>query len=177
MDIVSEILSLLARTLLVYLPAMAANGAPVFLRRGRPIDMGRVFIDGRRVLGDGKTFEGLGLFLFFGTAVGAVYTSATGEPLYIVYGLLSGIGAALGDLLGAFIKRRIGLRRGEPAPVLDQTGFMVMATVVLRATGIDTATGLGIDLRVFVTGLLVILVAHKATNYGAYRLGLKEVPY
>jgi hypothetical protein len=51
-------------------PAYVSNATPVvvvrFLARRHPIDFGRVFVDGRRVLGDGKTFEGL----FSGTAAG-----------------------------------------------------------------------------------------------------------
>jgi len=34
------------------------------------------------------------------------------------------LGAILGDLVGSFVKRRAGLRKGSPAPLLDQLDFV-----------------------------------------------------
>jgi Putative integral membrane protein DUF46. len=50
---INDLLGFLADVILIYFPAMAANGSPVFIRRGTPIDLGKIFLDGRRVLGDG----------------------------------------------------------------------------------------------------------------------------
>ena len=43
-------------------------------------------------------------------------------------GFLLGFGALLGDALGSFIKRRMGIGRGKPAPILDQIDFLIVAT-------------------------------------------------
>ncbi|MEM1633791.1 MAG: CDP-2,3-bis-(O-geranylgeranyl)-sn-glycerol synthase [Sulfolobales archaeon] len=177
MDPVEEFLRIIAYTLYAYAPAMASNGAPVLLLRGRPIDMGCRFIDGKRIFGDGKTFEGMILFLIFGTAVGGIYASYTQNIYNLLYGFLSGFGAFLGDLIGAFIKRRLDIPRGEPAPILDQTGFLVIATLIIKISGVEKLVGFYIDLRIFIAGILLVLILHIATNYGAYKLGLKKVPY
>ena len=69
----SAVLSLLIKLILFYLPAYVANGSPVVFSKiygpGHPIDMGIVFSDGKRLLGDGKTFEG------FITGTCLLYTS------------------------------------------------------------------------------------------------------
>ena len=172
-----DIFQLLIETLIIYFPAMAANGAPVLLVRGTPIDRGVLFIDGKRLLGDGKTIEGSLLFILVGEAVGSIYSVYTRNIIYHVYGLLSGLGAWLGDIIGAFIKRRLGIERGAPAPILDQTLFIVFASLIIKISGIETLLNLNIDLRVYLCGVLIALILHVATNYGAYILKLKKVPY
>ncbi len=70
-----------------FIAAMVANASPVFLRRGTPIDMGRTFLDGRRLLGDGKTFEGYFLGLFFGYTVAVVESLLLNDQRFVIYGL------------------------------------------------------------------------------------------
>ncbi len=172
-----DLLKLVIETLIIYFPAMAANGAPVLLVRGTPIDKGSLFIDKKRLLGDGKTVEGSLLFLIIGGAVGSIYTAYTSSTLFYVYGVLSGFGAWLGDVLGAFIKRRLGIERGAPAPLMDQTFFLVFATLLIKISGIDNLLKINIDLGIYLCGVLLALLLHIATNYGAYLLKLKKVPY
>ncbi|MGC9148512.1 MAG: CDP-2,3-bis-(O-geranylgeranyl)-sn-glycerol synthase [Sulfolobales archaeon] len=172
-----EIIKLVIETLVIYFPAMAANGAPVLLVKGVPIDRGAIFIDGRRLLGDGKTIEGSLLFLIVGGAVGSIYSAYTHSVFYHIYGLLSGLGAWLGDIIGAFIKRRLGIERGAPAPILDQTLFLVLASLIIKISGIETPLGLNIDLKIYLCGVSIALILHIAANYGAYLLRLKKVPY
>jgi len=167
----------IAAVIFIYFPAMAANGAPVFVKRGTPIDLGRSFIDGRRILGDGKTFEGFLVGLIFGTGVGAIYSAALHKQAFIPFSLASSLGALLGDMVGAFIKRRLGLPRGAPAPVLDQLSFYVFANILVKALALDVAIGHVIGLWEFIAGALLVLVLHIGTNWGAYKLGLKGVPY
>ncbi|MEM4865043.1 MAG: CDP-archaeol synthase, partial [Acidilobaceae archaeon] len=57
---------------LFILPAMFANAIPVVFKGTRPIDGGRLFLDGRRILGDGKTWEGLMSGISAGSLVGGV---------------------------------------------------------------------------------------------------------
>lgn len=163
--------------LIIYFPAMAANGAPVFIKRGTPVDLGRFFIDGRRIFGDGKTYEGFLIGLVFGTGVGAIYSLVFNNSTFIIYGLISSLGSLVGDMVGAFIKRRLGLPRGYPAPVLDQLGFYLFATLFIKIFSLDRMVGYDIDLKVFIAGALLVFILHVATNWGAYKLRIKSVPY
>jgi len=157
--------------LIIYAPAFIANAIPVLIKGTYPIDLGRKFIDGRRILGDGKTFEGLvnGLIAGF-------YTSVT---LYVVFdmlnlivlGTISSLGALLGDMFGAFIKRRLSIPKGEPAPLLDQVDFVVGATIMLMITGYV------VQPLTFILAVITSVVLHVVTNRIAYILGLKEVPW
>jgi CDP-2,3-bis-(O-geranylgeranyl)-sn-glycerol synthase len=107
-------------------PAYCANAFAVF-GGGTPIDFGRSW-KGKRILGDGKSWRGL----FFGVLAGALfglmwfYLSQSG-PLNGVYynvfdfritdplfGFYLGFGALFGDIIGSFLKRRLGIKRGQP---------------------------------------------------------------
>ncbi len=156
---------------LLMIPAMVANGSAVLVRHGTPIDFRKTLWDGRRVLGDGKTFEGLLVALSFATIMGGVLAAATGEAPRLAYGFLAGLGAMLGDMAGSFVKRRLNLARGAPLPVVDQLDFVAGAALLLYLAGAP----LGIYGLVLVSAL--ILVLHRATNLAAHRLGLKDVPW
>ncbi len=154
------------------LPALAANGAPVLLRgRGTPLDGGRRWLDGRPLLGPGKTYEGLLAGFTAGAVVAYILSAAAAAPLLAPLGAAAAMGALLGDMLGAFIKRRIGLPRGAPAPLLDQLDFYAGALLALHAAG---AT---VDPLAAALGAPLVVLLHRATNMAAYRLGLKNVPW
>jgi len=162
-------------TLLIYiLPAMIANGAPVvgsrFYGRGHPIDFGITLPDGRRMLGNGKTWEGLLTGIMAGTLFGFIESIILGRSV-IAASLISSAGALLGDITGSFIKRRIGLERGEPMPLLDQLDFYLGALALLYLDGYRFE-----PLSVIVM-MLIIMVLHISTNRIAYLLGLKSVPW
>ncbi|MGC9106177.1 MAG: CDP-2,3-bis-(O-geranylgeranyl)-sn-glycerol synthase [Thermoprotei archaeon] len=157
-------------TFLVYFPAFAANGSAVLVRKGTPIDFGRKAWDGRRILGDGKTFEGLLLSLTFGVTVGVILARFLGSEL-VVYAFFGSFFGMLGDMCGAFIKRRLGLERGARAPVLDQLDFVVCATLGLYLVGFR------VDIYGFLFVALIAFVMHVLTNRVAYRLKLKSVPW
>ncbi|MGC9071598.1 MAG: CDP-2,3-bis-(O-geranylgeranyl)-sn-glycerol synthase [Acidilobus sp.] len=157
--------------LIVYiLPAMIANGAPVIMNGPPPIDFGRRLRDGRRLFGDGKTWGGLLGGLTAGTLTGAVEAAFVGAQV-IPYSALSSIGALTGDLFGSFIKRRLGLERGAQAPLLDQLGFYIFALLYLYAVGKS------FPLVDEIAWAAVIYCLHRLTNWGAYKLSLKRVPW
>ncbi|MCE4610297.1 MAG: CDP-2,3-bis-(O-geranylgeranyl)-sn-glycerol synthase [Desulfurococcales archaeon] len=166
----------LINLLLLILPALAANGAPVVARRiygrGTPLDMGRKWIDGRRILGEGKTLEGFVTGMLTGFLVGIIEGVLYNNLYWFARaGLLAGIGAMIGDLVGSFIKRRLGIERGEPAPLLDQLDFYVGALIVLYIGGYSY----NLVTAVVLAPLVVIL--HITTNRLAYKASLKEVPH
>ena len=164
-------MELLIKFLEYYLPALVANGSPVFVKKGTPIDGGRHFKDGRRVLGDGKTWEGFALGIIFGWTIAYdMFLLFNCSLKVLIRGALAVVGALIGDMVASFIKRRIGLERGEPAPLLDQLDFYIGATAFMWL--VDQP-----PLNVVLFGALLTLVLHLSANYIAYVLGLKDVPW
>jgi CDP-2,3-bis-(O-geranylgeranyl)-sn-glycerol synthase len=80
------------------------------------------------------------------------------------------LGALVGDMLGAFIKRRMNIPRGASAPVLDQLDFVVGALLFL-------APFYPISWAQVLIVILVTPPIHLFTNYLAYRLKLKPNPW
>ncbi|MEB3825797.1 MAG: CDP-2,3-bis-(O-geranylgeranyl)-sn-glycerol synthase [Desulfurococcales archaeon] len=157
--------------LVVFLPAMTANGAPVVFKGKRPLDLGRNFLDGKRIFGDGKTIEGLTVGVLAGFVIGLVESLIAWNIFFAITGFIGGLSAMIGDLCGSFIKRRMGYERGEPVMVLDQLDFALCTTLAYYAYGLHMdPTSL---LLVYVT----IFLLHVTTNRLAFRLGLKDVPY
>ncbi len=150
------------------LPAYVANGAPVIFGGGKPLDMGRTF-RGVRIFGDHKTVRGLVFGIFSGAAIGLI------ESIFIPYMLFSGIllslGAHVGDLLGSFIKRQIGIKEGGKLPFIDQYLFFAFAILLALPLG-HIPNYVGLLFLIVLTGIL-----HVATNIGAYKLKLKKVPW
>lgn len=153
------------------LPAYVANATPVVLGGGRPIDAGKKFIDGRPIFGAGKTVQGFIAGLAAGTFVGLLQGIAAGPlPDYLALGFLLASGALLGDLLGSFIKRRLGIKRGGAAPGLDQLSFVVVALLAASPLGI-------FSWEIVLTIIIITPPIHLVTNFGGYKLGLKSRPY
>ncbi len=140
------------------------------------MDFGRNFVDGKRIFGNNKTFRGF----FFGWAVGFFVGLAEGfvfgfENYPVLFSLLIPLGALLGDLTGAFIKRRLSIQPGGLLPVVDQLDFVVGAVVFALPLAL---TGLfGLSWEVAVTVLIITPPIHLLTNFGAYKLKLKKHPW
>ena len=146
-----------------FLPAYFANATPVVLGGGTPIDLGRNFLDGRRILGDGKTFRGFFLALAAGTLIGTLQQ----RPFI---GFIMSLGAMLGDIAVSFLKRRLGLKRGDPLPVGDQLDFVAGAIAL-------TAPVVSIPLSYVIAIVVVTPPIHLGTNALAYLLKLKDRPW
>ncbi|MGC9137001.1 CDP-2,3-bis-(O-geranylgeranyl)-sn-glycerol synthase [Caldivirga sp.] len=175
---------LIAQALLIIWPPYVANATPVLAKKvfkGRlhPIDFNKSLKDGKRVLGDGKTYEGFMMGVTLGTlggylvvyVIGSLTTPLLKYPTMLDSFVMS-VAALLGDMLGAFIKRRLGLRRGEPAPLLDQLDFLLASLLALYL--IDPSI---LPAPVAVTAIIITPPIHLATNAGAYLLGLKSEPW
>ncbi|HYA22245.1 MAG TPA: CDP-archaeol synthase [Thermoproteota archaeon] len=165
-----EVLSLAAlidSTLHVYvmmLPAMLANSSAVIFSGGPVIDMGVKFIDSEPVFGKNKTTGGFLGGMLSGGLLGLLLSQG-------LQGFVMAAGALVGDLLGAFIKRRFKLEPGQPFPLLDQYDFVMgaMATALLFGYPLDPS-----GCSIF---LITIPIVHFAANYLAYKSGLKRVPW
>ena len=186
-----DIILILAQAFWFMLPAYVANPTAVVCGGGRPVDAGRVLRDGRRLLGDGKTWRGLAGGILSGAVLGVVLHSVAVivESDSFSFGslfqaaalvFLLPFGALMGDILGSFIKRRMGLERGARSPGLDQYDFLIGTVVFLLA--FETQWFLEhYVLGYAVIGLIFVIVItppiHRAVNIIGHRLGKKDVPW
>jgi CDP-2,3-bis-(O-geranylgeranyl)-sn-glycerol synthase len=152
-------------------PAYCANGAPVLGGGGKPMDFGKNFCDGKPILGANKTFRGFFFGWGIGLLVGLVEGMVFGFASYsILFSVLTPLGALLGDLTGAFIKRRLNIAPGGLLPVVDQIDFVVGALVFSLPLMI-------VSWELAVAVLLITPPIHLFTNFLAYKMKLKKNPW
>lgn len=152
--------------LYIIVPIYCTNGAPVLFGGGPSVDFGKTFTDGERIFGGHKTIRGFVSGLVVGGIVGVFENLYTSSNLFPA-ALLASLGALLGDLCGAFIKRRLKISPGGSLPGIDQLDFVIGAVF---AVSIVFQLSLG-------TVLILLLVTppiHFLANVGAYALGLKS---
>lgn len=174
-------------TLYFILPAYFSNGSGLVFGGGTPVDFGKSDKKGNRWIGDGVTWRGFIAGTIIGTLTGAVQgyfgpelmqtfgqyiitPIATDLHSGIMIGFLLGFGALLGDALGSFIKRRMGIGRGKPAPLLDQLDFIIVALILVSLV-------VELNLLCVVLAIILTLFIHLIANTGAYLLGMKDVWY
>ncbi len=174
-------------TLYFILPAYFSNGSGLVFGGGTPVDFGKSDKKGNRWIGDGVTWRGFIAGTIIGTLTGAVQgyfgpelmqtfgqyiitPIATDLHSGIMIGFLLGFGALLGDALGSFIKRRIGIGRGKPAPILDQLDFIIVALILVSLV-------VELNLLCVILAIILTLFIHLIANTGAYLLGMKDVWY
>lgn len=184
---IQTILIAFLTTLYFILPAYFSNGGALAFGGGAPVDFGKCDSKGNRWIGDGVTWRGLLAGTIIGIITGAVQgyiapmiIPLVGENLItpiitdvnsgILIGFLLGFGAMLGDALGSFIKRRIGIGRGKPAPILDQLDFIIVAIIMV-------APFVKVNLIFIVIAIALTLIIHLIANTIAYLLGIKDVWY
>jgi CDP-2,3-bis-(O-geranylgeranyl)-sn-glycerol synthase len=165
-----EIANLIVNAIIFILPAYCANATPVVAGGGLPIDLGRKFIDGKAIFGKNKTFRGFFVGLVVGTGVGLLESAVFGYLL--MFGLLLSLGALFGDLVGAFLKRRLGIAPGNLLPIVDQVDFVVGALIFSLLLSPSLLTW-----ELALTVLLITPPIHLLTNFVAYKLGLKSNPW
>ncbi len=171
-----DVILLLVEALKFIFPAYCANGTPVLAGGGTRMDFGRNFVDGRRIFGNNKTFRGFFFGWGVGLGVGLVEGFVFGFESYpVIFSLLIPLGALLGDLTGAFIKRRLNIPPGGLLPVVDQVDFVIGA--VLFALPLALLGWSGLSWQVAVTVLLITPPIHLLTNFLAYKMKLKKNPW
>lgn len=188
-DIFNLLISVLGAVYFM-LPAYVANLSGLAFGGGTPVDGGKNYRDGRRMIGNGVTWKGFQNGTILGTAVGVilgiigtffgdlsvltggiidlhVYDSVFGG---LILGFLMAFGALFGDLVGSFLKRRIGLQSGEPAPFMDQLDFVIGALVFSLLL-------VQISWKFFLIIAILSLILHLGSNTFAYLVGIKDVWY
>jgi len=126
----------------IILPAYIANASAKLSGGGKPIDFGKKYKDKKRILGDGKTWNGLiigtlvGMISGFALSIAAVYINNTeysfigitdflGFPYMIFITFSICFGALSGDIIESFFKRRRGINRGKDWIPFDQIDFIL----------------------------------------------------
>ncbi len=137
----------------------------------------------------------IGLWIYLASYLGAsqitlyllIYQWLTFSPLFFIlmnlplnsreilaptifHGFLLSFGALIGDLIGSFIKRRLNLQRGQPAPVLDQLDFILGALIFSFIEFIP-------PLEIIVIILVLTPLIHLTANIIGYKLKLKREPW
>ena len=188
-------LELVLVTIWLMLPAYLANTIASIVGGGPPIDYGRNWNDGQRILGDGKTWNGLIGGTVGGLLVGHLQMTAGadffsdcycyvswGSSPYLIFFLLA-FGALAGDMAASFIKRRQGQERGSKSPLLDMYDFIIGALVLTGLFG-----GGWLDYWLFggwpshgwvplITLIIATPILHRSVNILGYKLGVKQVPW
>lgn len=164
------LLTTIADAVWFILPAYIANGTPVIFGGGPPIDGHKNLPDGNRVFGDGKTILGFVTGIIGGSFIGLVQTLFWSRPGGWEVGLLLSLGALIGDMMGSFFKRRIGLSRGEPLPGLDQLEFIAGAVILGSLLSFPSWEVLAV---LFVFTPLI----HLGANFVSCKMGFKQEPY
>lgn len=180
------------------IPLVLANCLPVIAQVWsttplQPIDGGRLWYDGRPILGSGKTWEGFVWSIFFATAISWVLamvmmiagwspvSDAWGESIEVAlfHVTAMSVGALLGDLAKSFIKRRLGYPSGAPWPIVDQFDAVAGAYLLSWMTDPEWFAKELLPGRwpAFAALCIVYFLSHQALSSWAYRKGLKSRPH
>lgn len=149
---------------------MVANGAPILAQRilkhrwNTPVDGGRLWRDGHRVLGSSKTWRGLTT----GLVSCAIVAGLLGYS--VLFGVLFGTLSLLGDLASSFTKRRLGLAASARASGLDQIPEALLPMIV-------AAIWLDFGARVVLLVTALFTAANILLSPQLYRWGIRRKPH
>lgn len=182
----SSIFEFLAVCFYFILPAYAANVAPILAKRFNVLPWLAVPVDcnaswnGKPLLGPHKTLRGF--VLGTAAAIAVTLSQTLLYPLFpfptvglvnyahvnpLVLGFLLGFGSLLGDSLGSFVKRRVGIKPGEPLLGLDQTGMAIAAiAVIVRINPLPNTA--------IITIVVMTFLWHIAAARTAYLLKIRK---
>lgn len=164
------------RVSLMAIPLYLCNGLALVFGGKTSIDFGKSFLDGRPLLGKGKTLRGtfLGIFIAFLAvlAISAVFpkTENVLGASYLYYGTLLAVGAVAGDFAGSFVKRRLEIARGKSVFMLDQLDFVIGGF----ALGLLLVVP---DLLEVVFLLAFTMIWHVIGNHIAFFARIKKEPW
>ncbi len=165
------------------LPAYVANASAVIIHDRHPLDQGLKFLDGKPLLGRGKTFGGFLSGVCFGTLASVVQAGSvmlvggTFSEGTILLGFFLAFGAMTGDSVGSFFKRRFDLKRGQATPLLDQWDFIFGALLFSFLLLYFVPVVAFPDFLSVLVILVLTPVLHIISNFIAHRLGFKAVPW
>ncbi len=176
-----EFVVFLLKCFYLMLPAYFANMAPVIVKKMNlfvfPIDFDKK-LNKKPILGKNKTFRGLIFGIIFAIIVAylqfLLYKAEFFKDIsfidyqnWLLFGLLIGLGALMGDLVKSFFKRRLGLKPGAKFVPFDQTDFVVGALVFIMPF-------FNLTLKIFITSLLLSFILHIVVNHTAFYLRVRN---
>jgi CDP-2,3-bis-(O-geranylgeranyl)-sn-glycerol synthase len=176
-----------------FLPAYFANMTPPLIRNAklfkflyRPVDFGKS-IFGKRIFGDHKTWLGIFAAMVTGMAVALLqwwlYRFAWATELSLLdyksvnlwtFALLLSGGVVFGDMVAAFIKRRLDLIPGAPFMPWDQTNYVIGSFIFLEPYIYRYMPD---SLIVWGTVFLMTFFLHLLFNRFGYDLGLHKAKW
>lgn len=160
------------RALVFFIPAYVANTSAGFFGGGAPLDRRVRLWDNRRLFGEGKTINGTAAGILIGTIYRLVENMVLSKAVLsgLLLAFLLSFGAMMGDILGSFIKRRIGIESGESAPFLDQLDFAIGALFLASFVA-------PISMETVIILLLITPIGHLGVNILGFLLHRKDVPW
>jgi len=174
------------------LPAYLANPAAVLVGGGTPIDFGKNWRDGRRILGNGKTWRGLFGGAFLGMCIGFIQIgivrftnikyltdfSIPGSDFGFI-GLLFTLsfGAMLGDAIKSFWKRRKGLERGQKSPYFIDSYDFMLGSWLLTMSFFWAWFWSTFSIWHLLSVAILTPALHRIVNIIGYKMGKKEEPW
>lgn len=186
-DSIAAMAELVLASLYLFLPAYAANMAPVIAKRfnlfpslARPLDGGRTLWRSP-LFGPHKTLRGLLVGLTAAVIVASLQRLGTrGEGVFrvlsapphedtsaLLWGSALGGGALVGDLVKSFVKRRLGIPPGQRWFPWDQLDLIVGALLVGRLL-------YSFPWEVIVVVLVATPLLGLLVNIGSYLASVKE---
>lgn len=174
--------------LLFFLPAAAANAAPVFANKiptlsswNTPLDFGKSY-KGRRIFGENKKLRGVVFGSFIGALTGALVHllwPQVVQELYavpiapllnmVLLGAILGLGALIGDAVESFFKRQLGVKPGHSWFPFDQIDFIIGGLLF-------AAPFVSLSAALIGSVFLIFFGLHLLAGYIAYLLRLKDRP-
>jgi len=179
----------LFRALYFFLPAYLTNITASLSRKikflkfiEKPVDLGRT-LKGYPIFGSHKTWRGVicgvvtGILTVYSQRWFYQYQFTRENSLVaydkidvFVFGFLMSLGAALGDLFFAFLKRRQRIAPGAPWIPFDQINYVIGAFFFLMPF-------FPIDFIYWLTILVFTFLLHLIFNYLGYYLGLSRAKF
>ncbi|MBN1923584.1 MAG: CDP-2,3-bis-(O-geranylgeranyl)-sn-glycerol synthase [Nanoarchaeota archaeon] len=172
------LIEIIVQMLQIAVPAYVANGSPPFLikLKKHPIDF-NLKIKGERILGDGKTIEGFvfaSIIAYFTGLLELQIISSINYDGFLnippIAFFFIGVGAMIGDSVGSFIKRRLKMKRGQNAGLLDMLDFITGAFLIAWFF-------VPYNIWSFVLALLITPLVHRSASIIGYKLGFKKEPW
>lgn len=185
MDFLIYILS----SLYFFLPAYFTNMTPPLVKKlgifgflDKPVDFGKKFF-GQPIFGHHKTWRGIILGMIVGILVVLIqrylYQFPAIQKISILdysqiniflFSFLISSGAILGDLLFAFIKRRLKMKPGAKFIPWDQTNYVIGAYLLLTYF-------FKIEKMIWITILILTFFLHITVNRLGYYLKLHQAKW
>ncbi len=161
---------MITEILLISIPAYISNSIPVLLGGGKPLDF-NVKINNKPILGKNKTIRGFLAGVSSGIIIAYLLIPFSSLNTYFYAGMLSSIGAMLGDSIGSFIKRRLDVKEGGSF-FLDGTLFIIVSLALAYPFASRVYNVIEVIAVILLTQGL-----HMFFNKIAYILKWKKVPW